>query len=85
MKVSSTTAKKQQFGGQHSCETKDSAFQEEKALSGKHNIKGILLALRYLSIEAAGAGLTELAVTLEEAERKCARHGGNNSENYLQT
>jgi hypothetical protein len=35
------------------------------------NIQGILLALRYLSREAEGAGLKELAKTLEEAELKC--------------
>lgn len=34
------------------------------------NVKGIFLALRYLSREAEGAGLTELAKTLEEAESK---------------
>ena len=83
MKVSSTTAKKQQFGGPHS--SRKRALREAKVISGKKNIKGILVALRYLSVEAAGAGLTELAITLDEAARKCARHGGNNSEDYLQT
>jgi hypothetical protein len=37
----------------------------------RNNIDGIILALRYLSREAEGAGLTELAKTLEEAELKC--------------
>lgn len=83
MKVSSTTAKKQQFGGQHSRGKR--ALREAKVISGKKNIKGILVALRYLSVEAAGAGLTELAITLDEAARKCAGHGSNNSEDYLQT
>ena len=36
-------------------------------------VRGILLALRYLSREAAWAGLTELARMLEEAELKCDR------------
>ncbi len=35
------------------------------------NIRGILLALRYLTREAEVAGLKELARTLEEAELKC--------------
>jgi hypothetical protein len=52
--------------------------------SGKYNleiaetdhetqVRGILMALRYLSREAEGAGLKELARTLEEAELKCDR------------
>jgi hypothetical protein len=52
--------------------------------SGKYNpemaqtdhetqVQGILVALRYLSREAEGAGLVELAKTLEEAESKCDR------------
>ncbi len=55
--------------------------------SGKHdpetaqsenetNVRGILLALRYLSREAEGAGLKELARTLAEAEFKCDRGAG---------
>ena len=36
-------------------------------------VRGILMALRYLSREAEGAGLKELAKTLEEAESKCDR------------
>lgn len=35
------------------------------------NIKGISLALHYLSVEAENAGLSELAVTLEDAAAKC--------------
>jgi hypothetical protein len=38
------------------------------------NIRGILLAVRYLSIEAEGAGLIELASTLREAVKKCDRY-----------
>ncbi len=34
--------------------------------NGAHNIKGILAALRYLSIEAEGAGLTDLANSLQD-------------------
>jgi len=46
----------------------------EVELSKKNNnIAGILMALRYLSLEAEGAGLTELANTLEEAVLKWDR------------
>ena len=41
------------------------------------NVRGILLALRYLMREAEGAGLIELARTLEEAELKCDRRTDN--------
>jgi hypothetical protein len=44
------------------------------------SIRGILLALRYLSREAEGAGLKELARTLEEAELKCDRGTENTRE-----
>ena len=40
-------------------------------------VRGILMALRYLSREAEGAGLKELAKTLEEAELKCDRGTDN--------
>ncbi len=46
-----------------------SAAQPESEAS----VQGILLALRYLSREAEGAGLKELAITLKEAEVKCGR------------
>ena len=39
-------------------------------------VRGILMALRYLSREAEDAGLKELAKALEEAELKCDRHTG---------
>jgi hypothetical protein len=42
--------------------------------SGAHNVEGILMALRYLSHEAEGAGLTELAITLEDAAVQCGRY-----------
>jgi hypothetical protein len=45
----------------------------EAELNKKNNIEGILVALRYLSLEAEGAGLTELANTLEEAALKWDR------------
>jgi hypothetical protein len=45
----------------------------EIAQTGNDTIRGILAALRYLSREAEGAGLKELARTLEEAELKCDR------------
>ncbi len=37
------------------------------------NVEGILAAVRYLSREAEGAGLRELAKALEEAELNCDR------------
>ena len=43
------------------------------------NVRGILLALRYLTREAEGAGLIELARTLAEAELKCDRRTDNRS------
>jgi hypothetical protein len=43
------------------------------ALPDDKNVEGILAALRYLSREAEGAGLRELAKALEEAELKCGR------------
>jgi hypothetical protein len=49
------------------------------------NIEGILMALRYLSLEAEGAGLIELANTLEEAALKCDRSATktlNNSRSF---
>jgi hypothetical protein len=45
------------------------------------NIEGILAALRYLSREAEGAGLMELAKALAEAELKCARPAENAQHN----
>lgn len=39
-------------------------------------VRGILLALRYLSREAKDAGLKDLAKALEEAERKYGWHTG---------
>lgn len=45
-----------------------------EAAGGAHNVEGILMALRYLSHEAEGAGLRELAVTLEDAAVQCGRY-----------
>ena len=39
-----------------------------------NNVQGILRALRYLSAEAEGAGLTELAIALEDAAVQCGRY-----------
>ncbi len=41
-----------------------------ETINENKDIRGILLALRYLSREAECAGLIELAKTLEEAELK---------------
>jgi hypothetical protein len=48
-------------------------FTEVELNKKNNNIDGILMALRYLSLEAEGAGLTELANTLEEAVLKWDR------------
>jgi hypothetical protein len=45
------------------------------------NVEGILAALRYLSREAEGAGLKELAKALAEAELKCDRPSDNAQQN----
>ncbi|GEM_PF-4354460 len=45
----------------------DGFFSEKK----QQDVNGILAALRYLSREAEGAGLSELAKALVEAEMKC--------------
>jgi len=45
----------------------------EVELSKKNNIEGILMALRYLSLEAKAAGLIEIANILEEAVLKWNR------------
>lgn len=49
-----------------------------KALQAEEKapIRGILLALRYLSREAEDAGFKELAKALKEAERECDQHAG---------
>lgn len=39
-----------------------------------NNIEGIFMALRYLSLEAEGAGLTDLANTLETAALQYDRY-----------
>jgi hypothetical protein len=52
----------------------------EIAQTDNESIRGILLALRYLSREAEDAGLKELARTLEEAELKCDRGAENTRE-----
>jgi hypothetical protein len=47
--------------------------RKEGAAGGAKNINGILMALRYLSVEAEGAGLQDLAVTLKNAAVECHR------------
>ncbi len=42
--------------------------------SDPNNVAGILMALRYLSHEAEGAGLKELAIALEDAAMQCGRY-----------
>ena len=49
---------------------------------GSNNIEGILAALRYLSLEAEGAGLMDLANTLENAARQCGKHIGQGAGGY---
>jgi hypothetical protein len=39
-----------------------------------NNVEGIMMALRYLSVEAAGAGLTEHVIALEDASVQCGRY-----------
>jgi len=53
--------------------------------SGDHNVEGILAALRYLSLEAEGAGLIELANTLEDAALQCDRYIAHHSKDRLRT
>jgi hypothetical protein len=48
------------------------------------NVEGILAALRYLSREAEGAGLMELAKALAEAELKCGRPPAKNAQGNRQ-
>ncbi len=50
-----------------------------------NNIEGILVALRYLSNEAADAGLQELANTLEDAARYCYKYVAVDNNNLPQT
>jgi hypothetical protein len=58
---------KQKCGVLPSNAVEDSFFSEKQ----KQDIDGILAALRYLTREAEGAGLSELAKALVEAETKC--------------
>ncbi len=47
-----------------------------------NNIAGIFMALRYLSIEAEGAGLTDLANTLENAALQYDRYIAKGANGY---
>jgi hypothetical protein len=49
-------------------------YSRVETANDSNNVAGILMALRYLSHEAQGAGLTELAITLEDAAVQCGRH-----------
>jgi len=60
-------ANKQKCGTLPSNAVEESFFSEKQ----KQDIDGILAALRYLTREAEGAGLSELAKALVEAETKC--------------
>ena len=51
-----------------------SRYSRVETASDSSNVAGILMALRYLSHEAQGAGLTELAITLEDAAVQCGRY-----------
>ncbi|MBT3069407.1 hypothetical protein KKP04_00790 [Rhodomicrobium sp. Az07] len=55
------------------CNALPSIVVEDSFLSEKQkeDINGILAALRYLTREAEGAGLSELAKALIEVETKC--------------
>ncbi len=47
-----------------------------------NNIEGILMALRYLSLEAEGAGLIDLAHTLENAVLQYDQHIAKSANGY---
>jgi len=47
-----------------------------------NNIEGIFMALRYLSVEAEGAGLTDLANTLETAASQYDRYIAKSANGY---
>ena len=49
-------------------------YSRVETANDSNNVAGILMALRYLSHEAQGAGLTELAITLEDAAVQCGRY-----------
>jgi hypothetical protein len=58
------------------------AASAREANYGSNNIEGILIALRYLSLEAEGAGLIDLANTLESAARQCGKYIGQGGRGY---
>ncbi len=49
-------------------------YSRMKSSGDANNLEGILMALHYLRHEAEGAGLTELAITLEDAAVQCGRY-----------
>jgi hypothetical protein len=62
-----------------SSKTRKDHFRADGTDNAPKNIEGILAALRYLSLEAEGAGLIELANTLEDAAMKCGRYIAENA------
>jgi hypothetical protein len=60
-------------------------YSRMETAGDSHNVAGILMALRYLSHEAQGAGLTELAITLEDAAVQCGRHIARTANGYKGT
>jgi hypothetical protein len=50
------------------------SYAKMEGAGGANNVEGILMALRYLTLEAEVAGLTELAITLEDAAVQCGRY-----------
>ena len=56
-----------------------------KTAGDANNVEGILMALRYLSHEAEGAGLTELAITLEDAAVQCGRYIAGTVSSFKET
>ncbi len=76
--MSSITAKKNGFRVPHS---KQGKYDPKLMKLHRNSVKGILVSLRYLSREAEGAGLVELARMLEEAELKCSWYAANPKKN----
>lgn len=58
------------------------SFSRMETDYGGNNIEGILMALRYLCLEAEGAGLTDLAITLEDAAMQCDQYIAKSANGY---
>jgi hypothetical protein len=74
-------AKKSEFGVRPNDEWGGGERTEGSLIKKDNNIEGIFMALRYLSLEAEGAGLIELATMLEEAALKWDRSTTKRSNN----